>query len=120
MQDVRPEPEETKQRERRGYPDLYNEYGSAGGVVDLGSTGRDAVRERIWQGLLHAGRRLLDRCIGHGVIALDDDVFVGGVPRAVLRTRRQRIAQVQRKSELQNREEQRDQNERYQDEVDDG
>jgi hypothetical protein len=118
MYDLRAEPEQADEWERRGDSDLDHENGSSDRVGDAGNLRFDIAGKGIRQGLLDARPCLLRRGVGHGVVASDHDVLVGGIPRTVLGARGQGVAHVQSESELQNGDEKRNEYQRDKHEID--
>ena len=78
-----------------------------------------ALRKFAGDGTVDAGGCSVGRLRGHYIGALSDEVCVGAVTGTLLRARRQRVADVERKTELQNRDEKWQQNQQYKYKLDD-
>lgn len=81
--------------------------------------GCHALRKSAGDRTVDAGSCPVGRLRGHHIGALSDEVCVGAVTGTLLRARRQRVADVERKTELQNRDEKWQQNQQYKYKLDD-
>jgi hypothetical protein len=99
-------------------PYLDDEYTITAGVCDDGRACRNVVRQSARQRILDARRRVHGRSVGDRRCAFDHDVCVGRVSGAFLRAGGQRVTGVEGKTQLEDRQEQRDENQRHQHEID--